>query len=172
MWQKELCTQRDLGMHLLKNYLSVYFWLHWVFIATRVFLKMRWAGVTLLLWSVGISLPWLLSWQSTVSRVQGLQSLWHTGLGSLQLPCKFWESSQTRNWTRVPCIGRWVINHCATREVLGKNIALFNFWALQPRGMCHSLWVLALLPYERGGDICCVRFSRGLGRVSDAKSLT
>ena len=27
-------------------------------------------------------------------------------------------SSQTRARTRVPCIGRWILNHCATREAL------------------------------------------------------
>ena len=27
-------------------------------------------------------------------------------------------SSQTRDRTRVPCIGRRILNHCATREVL------------------------------------------------------
>ena len=26
-------------------------------------------------------------------------------------------SSQTRARTLVPCIGRWILNHCATREV-------------------------------------------------------
>ena len=26
-------------------------------------------------------------------------------------------SSRTRARTRVPCIGRWILNHCATREV-------------------------------------------------------
>ena len=26
-------------------------------------------------------------------------------------------SSQTRARTHVPCIGRWILNHCATREV-------------------------------------------------------
>ena len=26
-------------------------------------------------------------------------------------------SSWTRDWTRVPCIGRQILNHCATREV-------------------------------------------------------
>ena len=29
-----------------------------------------------------------------------------------------WESSQTRARTRVPCIGRQILNHCATREAL------------------------------------------------------
>ena len=27
------------------------------------------------------------------------------------------RSSRTRNQTCVPCIGRWILNHCATREV-------------------------------------------------------
>ena len=26
-------------------------------------------------------------------------------------------SSQTRAQTLVPCIGRWILNHCATKEV-------------------------------------------------------
>ena len=40
------------------------------------------------------------------------QQLWHTGLVAP------WHvgSSQTRARTRVPCIGRWILNHCATRE--------------------------------------------------------
>ena len=36
---------------------------------------------------------------------RGLVALWHVG------------SSRTRAWSRVPCIGRWILNHCATREV-------------------------------------------------------
>ena len=35
----------------------------------------------------------------------GLVAPWHVG------------SSWTRAGTRVPCIGRWILNHCATREV-------------------------------------------------------
>ena len=27
-------------------------------------------------------------------------------------------TSRTRAWTCVPCIGRWILNHCATREAL------------------------------------------------------
>ena len=66
----------------------------------------------------------LLLLQSTGSRVLGLQSLQllnsraqaqqlrRTGL---VLP---WPvgSSQTRHQTRVSCIGRWILYHCATRE--------------------------------------------------------
>ena len=42
----------------------------------------------------------------------GLVALQHVG------------SSQTRDQTRVPCIGRWILNHCATREVL--NVYIFK----------------------------------------------
>ena len=45
----------------------------------------------------------------------GLVALQHVG------------SSQARAWTRVPCIGRWILNHCATREVRG----LFNIDSLK-----------------------------------------
>ena len=46
------------------------------------------------------------------SRAQA-QQLWCTGLVA-QRPV---GSSQTRAQTCVPCIGRWILNHCATREV-------------------------------------------------------
>ena len=48
------------------------------------------------------------------------------------------ESSRIRDWTRVPCIGRWILNHCATREVplyifvidtLGVIFAFFHQYA-------------------------------------------
>ena len=40
------------------------------------------------------------------------QQLWLTGLVAPQHV----GSSQTRARTRVPCIGRQILNHCATRE--------------------------------------------------------
>ena len=40
------------------------------------------------------------------------QQLWLTGL----VPPRHVGSSQTRARTRVPCIGRQILNHCATRE--------------------------------------------------------
>ena len=42
------------------------------------------------------------------------QQLWLTGLAAPQHV----GSSQTRARTRVPCIGRQILNHCATREAL------------------------------------------------------
>ena len=43
------------------------------------------------------------------------QQLWLTGLVAL----RHVGSSQTRARTRVPCIGRQILNHCATREAQG-----------------------------------------------------
>ena len=71
-----------------------------------------------LLRCTGFSLRWLLLLRSTGPRRAGsraqAQQLWcmdpaappHVG------------SSQTRAQTRVPCIGRRILNHCATREAL------------------------------------------------------
>ena len=51
---------------VLKKKLFLYFWLYWVFAAAWAFL---------LMWCMGFSLQWLLSLQSTGSRVHGLQEL-------------------------------------------------------------------------------------------------
>ena len=80
---------------------------------------------------VGFSLRWLLLLQSTGSRRTGFsscgrqaQQLWlvgsraqaqqlrHTGPVAPQHV----GSSRTRAQTLVPCIGRWILNHCTTRE--------------------------------------------------------
>ena len=66
------------------------------------FLWLRWAG---------FSLQWLLLLQSTGSRVRGLSSM---GLVAPQHV----GSSRTRDGSCVPCIGRQVLIHCTTREVL------------------------------------------------------
>ena len=54
--------------------------------------------------------------------------MWRTGLVALQ----HLGSSWTRARTRVPCIGRRILNHCTTREVLFFffNIYLF-IWLCQ-----------------------------------------
>ena len=51
----------------------------------------------------GFSLQWPLLLQSTGSRCPGLVGPWHV------------ESSQTRDWTQDPCIGRRILNHWTTR---------------------------------------------------------
>ena len=42
------------------------------------------------------------------------QRLWCVGLAALQHV----GSSRMRDWTIVPCIGRWILNHWTCREVL------------------------------------------------------
>ena len=78
-----------------------------------------------LLACAGFSLQWFLLW-SPGTRPQA-QKLWRMGLATSQLG----ESSWTRDRTRVPCIGRWLLLHWA-REVpgcflkLGETISLIS----------------------------------------------
>ena len=53
------------------------------------------------------------------------QQLWLTGLAAP----RHVGSSQARARTRVPCIGRQILNHCATREAL-EHIFLFVWLAV------------------------------------------
>ena len=95
-------------------YLFIYLWLCWVFVSVR--------GLSLQLQQVGATLHR----GARASHYRGLsrcgaqapdaqaQQLWLTGLVSL----RHVGSSQTRARTCVPCIGRQILNHCATREDL------------------------------------------------------
>ena len=115
----------------LKFILFIYFWLHWVFVAAHRLSLVVGIGGYSSLWCVGFSLRWLLLLQSTGSRRAGLsscgtqarylwltdskaqaQQLWRTGLAAP----RHVGSSRSRAPTRVPCIGRRILNHCATRE--------------------------------------------------------
>ena len=86
------------------KYLFIYFGLCWVFIAaSRLLSSHREQDFQ----NGGFS----------GCRVQALgewaQSLWCTGLAA---PWHV-ESSWTKDWTSVPCIGRWTPIHCTTRDV-------------------------------------------------------
>ena len=107
----------------LKNLfiLFIYFWLRWVFIAARGPPSVAVCGGYSLLRWVGFSSRWLLPLWSTGSRRMGFsscgtraQELWLVGI----VAPRHVGSSWTRVQTRVPCIGRWIPNHCATREAL------------------------------------------------------
>ena len=110
-----------------------YFQLHWIFVAAHGLSLVALSGDYCSLWCTGFSLRWLLLLWSTGSRHTGFsscnmqaqqlwltgsraqaQQLWHTGLVAP------WHvrSSRTRARTRVPCTGRRILNHCATREAL------------------------------------------------------
>ena len=77
---------------------------------------------------VGLSLQWPPSLRSTGCRHVGFSScgmrgsaaaahgLYSTG-SVVVVHRQHVGSSPTRAQTHVPCIGRWILNHCATREV-------------------------------------------------------
>ena len=64
------------------------------------------------------------------------QQLWLTGL----VAPRHVGSSQTRARTCVPCIGRQILNHCATREALCVSFEADDRWAKAvfglPSGPC------------------------------------
>ena len=96
-----------------------FFWLRWVFVAARRLSLVAVSGGYSSLCCKGFSLQWLLLLQSRGSRRLGFRSygtwaqeLWLAG----SVAPRHVGSSQTRARTRVPCIGRQIPNHCATRE--------------------------------------------------------
>ena len=109
-------------------YVCMYVWLCWVFVSVR--------GLSLVVASGGHSS--LRCGGHSSSRCAGLslsrplvaehrlQTRRLSNCGSrAELLRGMWESSQTRARTRVPCIGRQILNHCATREAPLLFIILF-----------------------------------------------
>ena len=107
----------------IASFFYVFFlWLCWVFVALH--------GLSLVVVSRGCSA----SWRSGFSLQQLLS--WSTGSRALRLSgCGPWtvvaprrvRSGQARDWTCVPCTGRWIGIHWATREVQHGFWYLF-FW--------------------------------------------
>ena len=64
--------------------------------------------------STDFSLQWLILLPSMDFKMGGLQVLWRTGLVAL----RHVGSSWIKDWTHIPCTGRWILNHWATREVM------------------------------------------------------
>ena len=87
------------GICCVYLYSLVYFWLCWVFVAACGFSPVAGKLGPLLLWSRALEL------MGSVVVVLELSPLWNVG--------RF----QTRDRTRVPCIGRWIVNHGATSKV-------------------------------------------------------
>ena len=100
------------------------YWLSWVF-AAGLSLVVASRGCSLLP-RAGFSLWWLLLLQRTVSRWEGSVVVEHgfncpAACGILRYP----------DQSHVPCIGRWIPNHWATREaplreILNKMLALIT----------------------------------------------
>ena len=115
---------------------------------------------------VGFSLQWLLLLRSRGSRRVGFsscgvwaQQLWRTGLVAP------WHmgSSQTRDRTRVPCVGRWILNHCATREVpLYCLVSTMSHLTVRKRISPYSGWsqihfhdAISLIFFLAALHLCC-----------------
>ena len=115
--------------------LFIYFWLHWVFVAVRRLSLVAASGGYSSLRCAGFSLWQLLLLRSTSSRHAGCsscgtrdQQLWRTGL----VAPRHVGSSRIRDQTRVPCIGRRILNHCAIREVQNQSLLSPDSSALSP----------------------------------------
>ena len=102
----------------------IYFWLHWVFVAMRGLSLVAASGGYFSLQCVGFSLRWLLLLWSMGFRCVGFSSCGSrvpevrlsSCVSGLVAP-RHVGSSRTRARTRVPCIGRQILNHWTTREV-------------------------------------------------------
>ena len=85
------------------------------------------------------------------------QQLWRTGSATP------WHvgSSQTRARTRVPCIGRQILNHCATREappIFSLLIFCLEDLSIAENGVLNFLTTVVLLPISvfRSVSICLI----------------
>ena len=114
----------------------LYFWLHWVFTAAHGPSLAAQAQTTLHCGAQasrcsGFSLlPSMDSGHTDFSSCSmWAQSLWLMGL----VAPRHVKSSQTRDRTDVPCVGRRILTHCTTREVpekfkLHNVLALYFYW--------------------------------------------
>ena len=125
--------------------LFIYLWLHWVFVAARGLSLVAVCGLLIAVASLvaehglqgfsscgmGARQLWLAGsgWQAQQLWCTGLVAPWHVG------------SSRTRARTRVPCIGRRILNHCATREV---PVLQFFFLSFQ------MYFISTVTPYVNG----------------------
>ena len=107
-------------MYYYYYFLIYYFWLCWVFVAVRGLSVVAASGGATLRCSArashcgGFSCCGAQAVERTGFSRCGTwaQKLWLTGLDAPQHV----GSSRTRARTRVPCIGRRILNHCTTRE--------------------------------------------------------
>ena len=87
------------------------FWLCWVFVSVRGLSLVAASGGHSSSRCAGLSLVASLVAEHRL-QARRLSQLWLTGL----VAPRHVGSSQTRARTRVPCIGRQILNHCASRE--------------------------------------------------------
>ena len=94
------------------KFLFIYLWLCWVFISVRGLSLVggKWGPLFIM-----VRGPLTIAASLVVEHRLQMRRLSNCG-SRTQLLRGMWESSQTRARTRVPCIGRQILNHCATRE--------------------------------------------------------
>ena len=85
----------------------IYFWLHWAFVAMR--------GLSLVATSRGYALLRVRRFLAVVTSLVSEHRVWSVAHGLDAL--RHVETSRTRAQTRVPGIGRWILNYWTTREV-------------------------------------------------------
>ena len=105
------CTKMMFLTHCNFLFFNIYFWLCWVFVSVRGLSLVVASGGHSSSWCAGLSLSRPLVLRSTGSRRAGSVVVAHWP--SCSVAC---GTSQTRARTRVPCIDRQILNHCATRE--------------------------------------------------------
>ena len=110
---ERLCNTFLFFFKFLFIYLFIYLWLCWVFVSVRGLPLVAASGGHSSLRCAGLSLSRPLLLRSTGSRRAGSVVVAHGPSCSRHA-----GSSQTRARTHVPCIGRQILNHCATREAL------------------------------------------------------
>ena len=84
-------------------------------------------------------------------QAHSLQQLWYMGLVAPQHVGSSW----TRARSCVPCIGRRILNHCATREV--PHIP-FLFHLLSKQGLHIFLFILQIMQSERVFIMQCIMY--------------
>ena len=134
------------------------FWLRWIFVAEHGLSLVVASGDYSLLWYTDFSLQWLLLLWSMGCRHAGFsscgtraQQLWLAGsrAQAQQLQCMGLVAPQhvgsfpTRAQTLVPCIGRHILNHCTTREVL-----LFSIYFIFPLVIVITLKNILKPPFQ------------------------
>ena len=142
-------SQFDYGMpghgflYLKKKLFIIYFWLCWVFIAVHGLSLVAASGGYSSLRCVSFSLWWLLLLWSTGSRCTSFSSCSSRALERRLSSCSAGSVAVAHGLScsaacgifpdqgSNPCprIGRWVLNHCATREVPGHGFLwVYHVW--------------------------------------------
>ena len=99
--------------------LFIYFWLCWVFVSVQGLSLVVASGGHSSSWCAGLSLSRPLLLRSTGSRCTGSAVVAHGP--SCSAACGIFPDQGSNPF---PCIGRQILNHCATREALDTSILL------------------------------------------------